>query len=57
MKLMTFEEEITERVTANERANFARSLIGFGGMTDEQIATLTKQTPEYVASLRQEINA
>ena len=61
VKLMTFEEEVTERVTASvtakERANFARALIGFGGMTDEQIAVLSKQTPEYVAALRQEINA
>ena len=65
VKLMTFEEEITERVTARvteevtakNRADTARSLIGLGLLTDEQIATVTHQTPEYVASLRQEITA
>ena len=53
MKLMTFEEE----VKAKERTEIARSLIGSGLLTDEQIATITKQTPEYVASLRQEVTA
>ena len=81
MKLMTFEEEVTERVTARvteevtERvtekvteevrektiAEFndkpVRSLIGLGSLTNEQIATVTNQTPEYVASLRLELEA
>ena len=52
-----FEEEITERVTAKNRAEFARSLIGLGSLTNEQIATVTNQTPEYVASLRLELEA
>ena len=53
MKLMTFEEE----VKAKERTEIARSLIGLGVLTDEQIATVTNQTPEYVASLRLELEA
>ena len=34
-----------------------RSLIGLGWLTDEQIAIAMKQTPEYVAKLRKELEA
>ena len=71
VKLMTFEEEVREKAMAEglakglaeglakglaeAHAEFTRSLIGSGLLTNEQIATITKQTPEYVASLKQEI--
>ncbi len=62
VRLMTFEEQITERATAagiakgraEANAATARYLIGLGIMTDEQIAQAVQQTPEYIASLRAE---
>ena len=48
-------ERVTAEVTAKKQAEFTRSLIGLGYMTNEQIADLTKQTPEYVEALRQEL--
>ena len=57
VKLMTFEEEVREKTIAEFNDKTVRSLIGLGSLTNEQIATITKQTPEYVASLRQEVTA
>ena len=66
VRLMTFEEQITERATAKGLADgiakgraeanaaTARYLMGLGIMTDEQIAQAVQQTPEYIASLRAE---
>ena len=40
---------------AEERGKVTRSLIGLGLLTDEQIASVTEHTPEYIAELRQEL--
>ncbi len=49
-----FEEGMTEGI-AEGRGRVARSLIGLGLLTDEQIASVTEHTPEYIAELRQEL--
>ncbi len=57
-----FEEGMTEGIAkgmtegiAEGRGRVARSLIGLGLLTDEQIASVTEHTPEYIAELRQEL--
>lgn len=42
---------------AQGRDKDARNLIRLGLLTDEQIASVTEQTPEYVAKLRKEVEA
>lgn len=67
MRPKTVTEEIFEEFTDEEiasgvawavlrvRDEFARNLIRLGLLTDEQIASVTEQTPEYVAKLRKEV--
>ena len=57
-----FEEGITQGITQGiahgiekGREEITRSLIALGLLTDEQIASVTKQTPEYIAELRNEL--
>lgn len=55
MRYKTVTEEIFEEGIMQEREENTRALIGLGLLTDEQIASVTKQTPEYIAELRHEL--
>ena len=48
-------EKVTKEVTEKERNATARTLIGLGLLSDEQIALATRQTPEEIALLRSEL--